>query len=168
MKMRIHRWRYRTWKVHPTSYLAAGSSLDRSLEMGPFGYIGPGAEIPAGVTMGKYVMIGPGLLITGNDHVWNIPGTAVIFSGRPPPENTHIGDDAWIGARVTLIRGVQVGRGAIIAAGAIVTRDVPPYAIVAGVPAKPIKQRFSEEQIAVHDRYLQKPAHGGDYCGPLR
>lgn len=58
-----------------------------------------------------------------------------------------VGDDVWIGYRATILSGVTIGQGAIIAAGAVVTRDVPPYAIVAGVPAKVIKYRFDEKII---------------------
>lgn len=60
-----------------------------------------------------------------------------------------IGNDVWIGYGAILLAGVTVGDGAIIAAGAVVTKDVPPYAIVGGVPAKVIRKRFSEEEIAV-------------------
>jgi len=60
----------------------------------------------------------------------------------------YIGNDVWIGCDVTLLGGIRIGDGAIIAAGAVVTRDVEPYTIVGGVPAKPIRKRFTEEQIA--------------------
>lgn len=56
-------------------------------------------------------------------------------------------DDVWLGYRVTVLSGVHVGQGAIVAAGAVVTKDVPPYAIVGGVPAKVIKYRFSQDII---------------------
>lgn len=59
----------------------------------------------------------------------------------------RIGNDVWVGERVQFLEGVTVGDGAIIAAGAVVTKDVPPYAIVGGVPAKVIRYRFSQEQI---------------------
>ncbi len=59
----------------------------------------------------------------------------------------EIGNDVWIGARATILDGVIVGNGAIIAANAVVTKDVPPYAIVGGVPAKVITHRFSKEKI---------------------
>lgn len=56
-----------------------------------------------------------------------------------------VNDDVWIGYRATIMSGVQIGQGAVVAAGAVVTKDVPPYAIVGGVPAKVIKYRFPEE-----------------------
>lgn len=61
--------------------------------------------------------------------------------------NITVGDDVWIGYRSTILSGVQIGQGAIVAAGSVVTKDVPPYAIVGGVPAKVIKYRFPQEVI---------------------
>ena len=58
-----------------------------------------------------------------------------------------VDDDVWIGYGATIMSGVHIGQGAIIAAGAVITKDVPPYAIVAGVPAKVVKYRFSQELI---------------------
>jgi acetyltransferase-like isoleucine patch superfamily enzyme len=135
--------------------------------MGAYGYIGPHAVIPSGVTMGHYVMIGPSFLITGADHRFDLPGVAAIFSGRPDAERCYIEDDVWIGARVTVMKGVRIGRGALIAAGAVVTKDVPPYAIMGGVPARQIRQRFNESQQRQHDAYLKLPPHEGEYCEPL-
>lgn len=66
----------------------------------------------------------------------------------------HIGNDVWIGCDVTLLGGISIGDGAIIAAGALVNKDVPPYTIVGGVPAKPIRKRFTEEQIAFLQDFL--------------
>ncbi|MEO1486680.1 MAG: CatB-related O-acetyltransferase, partial [Bacteroidota bacterium] len=59
----------------------------------------------------------------------------------------EIGNDVWIGAQVTILDGVKIGDGAIIASGALVNRDVPPYSIWGGVPAKEIKKRFDEHVI---------------------
>ena len=69
-------------------------------------------------------------------------------------QDVHIEDDVWIGTNTTLLKGVTVGRGAVVAAGALVTKDVPPYAIVGGVPAKVLKYRFTPEQIQEHERQL--------------
>ena len=72
-----------------------------------------------------------------------------------------------IGARVTVMKGLRIGRGAVIAAGAVVTRDVAPYTIVGGVPARRIRTRFTPDQRAVHDGFLDRPAARGDFCGPV-
>ncbi len=58
-----------------------------------------------------------------------------------------VGNDVWIGYEAVILSGVTIGDGAVIGARAVVTKDVPPYTIVGGVPAKPIKKRFSEENI---------------------
>ena len=62
--------------------------------------------------------------------------------------NIIIGNDVWIGYEAVILAGVTIGDGAIIGTRAVVTKDVPPYTIVGGVPAKPIKKRFSEEIIS--------------------
>jgi len=60
-----------------------------------------------------------------------------------------IGSDVWIGSNVIILSGVTIGDGAVIGAGAVVTKDIPPYAVAAGVPAKVIKSRFSDEDITL-------------------
>ena len=64
-----------------------------------------------------------------------------------PAGDTVIGDGCWIGSRAMIMQGVKLGEGAVVATGAVVTQDVPPYAIVAGVPAKVMKYRFSPQDI---------------------
>lgn len=70
-----------------------------------------------------------------------------------------IGNDVWIGARVTILGGLKIGDGAVVGAGAVVTKDVPPYTIVGGVPAKIIKMRFDEETVCklLDYRWWAKP-----------
>lgn len=65
-----------------------------------------------------------------------------------------INEDVWIASRVTLLKGVNIGRGAIIAAGAVVNKDVLPYSIVGGVPARFIKFKWSLEQVLEHEKIL--------------
>lgn len=72
-------------------------------------------------------------------------GSSPIITKPDPP--TVIGNDVWIGNGAIVLRGVKVGNGAVIGAGAVVTKDVDPYTIVAGVPARPLKKRFSDEII---------------------
>lgn len=69
------------------------------------------------------------------------------FRTTPSGLSLEIGSDVWIGHNVKLLEGVTIGHGAIIAAGSVVTKDVPPYAIVGGVPAKIIRNRFDDEDI---------------------
>jgi acetyltransferase-like isoleucine patch superfamily enzyme len=70
----------------------------------------------------------------------------------------HIGDDVWIGYGAVVLSGLSIGRGAVVAAGAVVTSDVDPYDIVAGNPARRVGRRFEDDQIATHERLLHEPA----------
>ena len=71
--------------------------------------------------------------------------------------DVHIEDDVWIAANVTILKGVTVGRGAVVAASSLVIHDVPPYAIVGGVPAKVLKYRFLADDIKKHEEILYEP-----------
>ncbi len=85
------------------------------------------------VTIGAHVRVGPYVMIVDNDfHEVHRRGQ------RPPSQPVVIEDHVWIGAKASILRGVRVGRGAIVATGAVVTRDVPDFTIVAGVPAAPV------------------------------
>jgi maltose O-acetyltransferase len=90
-----------------------------------------------GIEIGRDVMMGPDVTILTQDH-------RVLPDGRYDGYSVGkvtIEDEAWIGARVVILKGVRIGHHAIVAAGAIVTKDVPPYAIVAGVAARVLKER---------------------------
>lgn len=88
------------------------------------------------VYAGDHVTIGPNTLISTVNHPLNPKGRREHLGIAKP---ITIGDDVWIGGNVTILAGVTIGNGAVIAAGAVVTKDVPPYCVVAGVPAKKIK-----------------------------
>ena len=95
-----------------------------------------------GLTIGDYVNISAGVWILTDSHDMNDP----LFREVLAP--VKIGDYAWIGSRALILPGVTVGEGAVVAAGAVVTRDVEPYTVVAGVPARPVgtrKQRPSPQ-----------------------
>ena len=110
-------------------------------------------------------MIAPDVTIAGADHVFDEVGVPMYFAGRPGLTETIIGDDTWIGARVCILAGVTIGRGAIVAMGSVVTKDVAPYTIVGGVPARVIRSRFTEEEVIKHDRMLNEPAARiGRFC----
>ena len=163
------RWGRRLDRVHPTFYLASSSVVTRDLVAGPFSYIGPRCVLGPQVELGAYAMLGPSVSIVGGDHVFDRAGVPIIFAGRPPMERTVIEADAWIGHGSILIAGVRIGRGAVVAAGAVVTRDVPPYEIHGGVPARKIRDRFADAADRErHDRMLAEPPRRREFCPPLQ
>lgn len=103
--------------------------------------IGVRASIAAGTRIGNDVMMGPDCQIFATTHRFDRTDIPMRLQGATPPRPATIEDDCWIGSRVIIMPGVLVGHGSVIAAGAVVTRDVPPYAVVGGVPAKVIKYR---------------------------
>ena len=139
--------------------------INKDFKTGKYGLIGNYCYICEGVSFGNYVLVAPELAIIGGDHRFDISGIPVIFSGRPEMKETIIEDDVWIGRRVTIMSGIKIGRGAIIAAGSIVTKDISPFTIVAGVPAKTIRKRFNDEKdIQDHLRMLDStPKMYGSY-----
>jgi acetyltransferase-like isoleucine patch superfamily enzyme len=168
-RMALRRRRYRLKHVHPTFYAVAGSRISPDLIAHPYSFISFGCTIGPRVELGAYAMIGPQVAIIGADHLFNQPGTPIIFSGRPELPATVIEPDAWIGFGSTLMAGVRVGRGAIVAAGAVITKDVPPYEIWGGVPARRIGERFADPaDRARHDQMLAQPPALGSYCPPMK
>ena len=132
----------------------------RNVTIGNDVYIGPHALFlctESQIFIGSKVLFGPHVTIIGGDHRITDVGRFIYDVLDKHPEDdqdVHIEDDVWIGTNTTLLKGVTVGRGAVVAAGALVTKDVPPYAIVGGVPAKVLKYRFTPEQIQEHERQL--------------
>ena len=97
------------------------------------------------ITIGDGVLIGPHAYITDFDHVIPaIPGTAIGREGACAP--VRIGNHVWIGANAVILKGVTIHDGAVIAAGAVVTKDVPAMAIAGGVPARVLKTRARKEE----------------------
>lgn len=106
----------------------------------------------ARVSIGNDVMFGPNVTIITGNHRIDISGRPMISLTDKDklPENDQdvvLEGDNWIGANVTILKGVRIGYGAVVAAGALINHDVPPFSIWGGVPAKQLKMRFSEEEI---------------------
>lgn len=160
----IRRLVYRTPNVHLTAYLSKDCAISRDLSMAEYSYIGPGCMICPGVSIGPYVMLGPRVMVVGKDHVIDKAGVPIIFSGRPAAETTKLEADCWIGAGSILIAGITIGRGAVVAAGSVVNKDVAPYSIVGGAPARVIRERFSAVDQTRHDQMLNAPPQEGTYC----
>lgn len=115
------------------------------------------------IVIGNKVMFGPNVTIMGGDHNISQIGRYMYDVVDKLPDNdlpVHIEDDVWVGTGAIILKGVTIGRGSVVAAGAVVIRDVPPYAIVGGVPAKVIRMRWNEETIAEHERLLLRGQHG--------
>jgi len=114
-------------------------------------------------------MLGPDVVIVGADHRFDLPGVPVIFSGRPQMKETVIGKDAWCGARSIIMAGVTIGDASIVAAGSVVTKDVPSFEIHGGNPAKKIGMRFvdSDDQ-KLHEEFLTAEAEIGTYCADIQ
>jgi acetyltransferase-like isoleucine patch superfamily enzyme len=137
----------------------------KTIEIGNDVYIGPGAMLLSRdsiIKIGNKTMFGPNVSIIGGNHAFHIKGK-FMFDYRVADKNPTddqpviIESDVWICTECTILKGVIIGRGSIVAAGAIVSKDVPPYAIVGGTPAKVLKFRWSVEEILEHEQMLYKP-----------
>ncbi|SFW65269.1 transferase hexapeptide (six repeat-containing protein) [Sinomicrobium oceani] len=156
-KMFFYRKKFKLSNVHSTFYMGGESQVSPDLVAGVYSYIGKGCLIYPKVIIGDYTMLAHNVSIIGGDHAFDKAGIPVIFSGRGTIKETIIGKDVWIGAYSRIMTGVTIGDGAIIALGSVVTKDVEPFAIYGGVPAKKIKNRFqSEADKRVHIEMLEK------------
>lgn len=100
-----------------------------------------------GLTIGRNCLFGPGVTIISEDHAFEDPDVTIRAQGhRRAP--IVIGDDCWLGANATILKGVTIGDGAVVGAGAVVNADVPPYAIAVGVPARIVGSRTREPSSA--------------------
>jgi acetyltransferase-like isoleucine patch superfamily enzyme len=128
----------------------------RAVSLGDFTYVANGARI-VNARIGKFCSLGPECRIGLGTHPMDFVSTHPAFysSSQPTPASlavrefiesrtVEIGNDVWVGDRAIIRDGVRIGDGAIVGAAAVVTRDVAPYAIVAGVPAKVIRRRFDD------------------------
>lgn len=142
-------------KISPKTYLAPGARITSST-VGNYSRLRHFCTIHF-TSMGKFSVIGKGSRIGLGRHPLNLISTNLIFYKKNQIRNDwakgivfeeykkiHIGSDVWIGENSTVMGGVTIGDGAVVAARSVVTKDVPPYAIVAGIPAKVVKYRFDK------------------------
>jgi maltose O-acetyltransferase len=123
-------------------------NIEHGVEFGPGSGLEIGDHSGLGVNswigvakIGKDVIMGPEVMIISKNHIHSDLTKPMRVQGSHPPKPVIIEDDVWIGARVIILPGRKIGRGAIVGAGSVVTKDVPPYAIVGGNPVKILKYR---------------------------
>jgi maltose O-acetyltransferase len=112
----------------------------RWIAIGDGSSLGHGSRV-YGVTMGDNVMVGPNCTFLKDNHVFADVTRPMRGQGLSAPTCPVIEDDVWIGEKVVILPGIRVGTGSIVGAGSVVTKDVPPFTIVAGNPARQIRTR---------------------------
>lgn len=157
--------------AEPPARFLGPLTIRSETRLGAYAEIGSDVEIQS-ATLGRYCEVGPGSILgaTGHPTTWlsvsafqykpttwgwheSAAGAAVIdpeAGGRQSfrsvgGDRAVIGNDVWIGANVVVLRGVTIGDGCIVAANAVVTRDLPPYSVAGGVPAKVIRSRVPDD-----------------------
>lgn len=118
------------------------------------------------IVIGSHVMFGPQVTIRGGNHRIDLLGRYMrsVRDDEKRPEDDPgviIEDDVWVGTRAIILAGVTIGRGSVVAAGAVVTKSVQPYSIVGGNPARVLRMRWSKHEIDEHECRLSARGLGG-------
>lgn len=139
-----------------------GTYSFETITVGDDVFFGAGACLSASessITFGNKIMLGPNVTMMGGDHNISKIGKFMFDVREKDLDNDLpivIEDDVWIGTGAIILKGVTIGAGSVIAAGSVVTKDIEPYSIVAGVPAKLIKRRFSDDDLKEHLSIINK------------
>jgi acetyltransferase-like isoleucine patch superfamily enzyme len=138
-------------RINPTAWI----SRKKNISIGHDSFIGKACHIsivkPSTLSIGNYVLISPYVKMFGGDHNFGMVGKrfiTILEGGSNIP--IVIEDDVMIGAEAIILKGIRIGEGAIVAAGAVVTKDIPPYTIWGGNPARKIGTRFTRDQLVQH------------------
>lgn len=138
-------------------YLAENVIVRDGCKVGNYSYCSRGTILFSGTSIGKFCSIGYNVQVAPPEHPVSFYTTSPNLYRCPELANllnwpkgdfvspVEIGNDVWIGSNAIILQGVKIGDGAVVAAGAVVTKDVDPYTIVGGVPARKIKDRFAPE-----------------------
>lgn len=157
-------------RIEDPVHIGPGCRISAS-SIGRYTFVNANTSIFGGVEVGRFASFAQNCQVGGAEHPLHYVSTSSFrihrhwfpddplaqsaqplpkpdTSERTRPNTTVIGNDVWLGASSVVLKGVTIGDGAVVGAGAVVTKDVPPYAIVAGNPAQVIRFRFDEETIA--------------------
>lgn len=122
-----------------------GASFSRNVMLGNNSGIGYKCEVAPGTTIGDNVMMGPEVVIYNVNHSYGRTDIPMCEQGFQKERNVTIGNDVWIGRRAIILPGVTIGDGCIIGAGAVVSKNIEPYSIAVGNPARVVKKRLDSE-----------------------
>lgn len=132
------------------TYIYKGCMMNEC-NIGDYVHVGPNCIFNLS-TIGNYTSIAPHVQIGGMEHPYDDLSTSTYLSDNSKRLLTEIGHDVWIAAGSIIKTGVKIGNGAVVGANSFVNKDVPPYAIVFGTPAKIYKYRFDEKTIAMLEK----------------
>lgn len=121
-----------------------GASFTSQVSINDYSGIGVNCEMNGPVTIGKYVNMGPEVIVYTRNHSSKRTDIIMQNQGYNVVKPVLICDDVWIGRRVIILPGVTIGKGAVIGAGSVVSKDIPPYSIAVGNPARVVKHRKDE------------------------
>lgn len=124
------------------------------IEIGTNVFINKHAYFSGMVTIGNNVLFGPYVFITDGYHNYDETGKTIEEQGGGQKQRVFIDDDVWVGAKASIMRGVHIYEGTIIGTASIVTKDMPPYCVCAGFPCRPMKLRYTDDELREH--YLKR------------
>ncbi len=134
-------WSTRMWSPH------------RHIVLGDDVGIGPFCTFQCDIEIGNKVLIAGNVAFVGSDdHRHDVIGKTMWDSGRGDARKVVVEDDVWIGHGAIILSGARIGRGSIIAAGAVIVGEVEPYSIMVPQKARPLRRRFSPDQVIEHER----------------
>lgn len=155
---------YRQVKYHGFVRVMKGTSFAPGIKvrLGNNVQFGDYSNVATNLTVGNNVLFAGRVCFVGrHDHQFSECGKTIWASEHEQNGTTIIDDDVWLGHRVTVVGPVHIGAGSIVAAGAVVTQDIPPCEIWGGVPARKIKERFiSTKEKEMHLAFLQQKKNG--------
>lgn len=158
----LFKYKYPWVKYHGFIRVMKGTSFAHfDICMGNNVQFGMNCKVAANVYLGNNILMAGNVNFVGkHDHEIDVPCQLIWNGHRKDSGITIIGDDVWIGNNVTVVGPVKIGRGSVIAAGAVVTKDIPECEIWGGVPAKKIKDRFlTEKEKNKHIDFLDSLCH---------